>query len=126
MPTPQLPNNESNDTLRRIVARIKIMAEEERELLDTSQFDGLSRIVARKDQLAIELSRELKVANPGVVDGEARQLFQEAAGTLEANADLLRRHIAAVSEVAGLICNILVNANSDGTYTNNVSGRGYR
>jgi hypothetical protein len=115
---------EANETLRRIVGHIKSVVEEERELLASSNFDGFDRVIARKDQLAIELSRHTRRLGSDTVESEARELLNDAARALDSNATLLRRHIEAVSEVAGLICNILVNANSDGTYTGNVARRG--
>ncbi|MGD9804072.1 MAG: hypothetical protein AB7O71_12270 [Hyphomicrobiaceae bacterium] len=108
------------------MGRIKAVVEDEEKLLVGGNSDGLERIVIRKDQLAIELSRYAKIIDAKSIDTDARHLLDEAARLLGSNADLLRRHIEAVSEVAGLICNVLVNANSDGTYTNCATGRGTR
>jgi len=118
--------SECHEALRQIVGRIKAVVEDEEKLLAGASSDGLERIVIRKDQLAIELSRYAKIIDAKSIDTDARHLLDEAARLLGSNADLLRRHIEAVSEVAGLICNVLVNANSDGTYTNCATGRGTR
>lgn len=116
--------NESKEALKHIVTRIKAVVEEERELLASANFDGVDRLVERKDQLAIELSRFVRRPDARVVDAATRGLLDEAAKALGSNADLLGRHIDAANEVAGIICNILVDANSDGTYTNNAALRG--
>ena len=126
MSLPSSAGSENKEALRQIVARIKAAVAEENQLLAAASFSGFDRIIARKDQLAIELSRCAKRIDAGAVDGETRALLDEAAKALGSNADLLRRHIEAVSEVASLICNVLVNASSDGTYTSSVAGRGAR
>jgi len=118
--------NETHEALRRIVDHIKSVVEDEKQLLAASRFDGIDRVIARKDQLAIELSRHARRIGSSPLDQETRALLNEAAQALDSNAMLLRHHIEAVSEVAGLISNILVNANSDGTYTGNVARRGPR
>jgi hypothetical protein len=117
---------ERDEILRQIVGRIKVVVEDERKLLAAPGSEGFDRIVARKDHLAIELSRYAKNADAKLIGKDARDLLDEAARLLGSNADLLRRHIEAVSEVASLICNVLVDANSDGTYTNSADGRGTR
>lgn len=117
---------ERGETLRQIVQRIKTVVEDESRLLAASDFEGFDRVVARKDQLAMELSRYARSAGASGADREARELLGEATRLLGSNADLLRRHIEAVSEVASLICHILVSANSDGTYTSSAPGRGAR
>lgn len=126
MPLSSDSARECREVLRGLVDRIKAVLEDERKMLLASDFDGLDRIVARKGQLAIELSLYAKGIDPRTVDKDTRELLEEGARTLRSNADLLRRHIEAVSDVAGLISNILVNANSDGTYSNRVSGPGLR
>lgn len=120
------PSGQYSEALRQTISRIRAVVEEERELLASANIEGFDRIVARKDQLAIELSRHVKHVGSESADKNARALLDEAAQALQGNAELLRRHIEAVSEVASLICNVLVNANSDGTYTSNVAGRGMR
>jgi len=126
MSLPGSASSESKDALQQIVDRIKAVVEEEKQLLATVSFNGLDRLIARKDQLAIELSRCAKRIDTRLVDGETRALLDEAAKALGSNADLLRRHIEAVSEVASLICSVLVNASSDGTYTSSIASRGTR
>jgi hypothetical protein len=118
--------SDSSEALRRIVGHIRSAVEEEKQLLAASDFDAFDRVIARKDQLAIELARHAQRIGADPIDQEVRELLNDAAQALNSNAMLLRHHIEAVSEVAGLISNILANANSDGTYTGNVARRGPR
>lgn len=117
---------ECDEALRSLAGRIKSLLEEERDLLSNGNTEGLDRIIARKDQLAIELARYAKHSEVKSVHANANRVLDEIARALGSNAELLHHHIQAVSAVAAVICNVLAHANSDGTYTNCITGRGTR
>jgi hypothetical protein len=111
----------SSHALAQFAQRLEGALDEERQLLAASAFDDLDRVIARKDQLALELSRFTPLAGARGVDKDTHTLLVQVAGMLDQNALLLKRHIDAVSEIADMIADVLDSASSDGTYTSSMA-----
>lgn len=110
--------------LQQIAERLEAVLESERQFLMRSSFEDLEQVIARKDQLALEITRLGQHASGCLVDPDGRALLQRAMRCIDANARLLKNHIDAVSEIASLITAICSNADADGTYSISVVRRG--
>ena len=76
-----------------------------------------SGIVARKDQISIELMRAARSFSERAADQSLQAVLERISRKLSANATLLKRHIEAVGEIAAMISGVLSEASDDGTYS---------
>lgn len=118
-----LGSTEFARALQKISERIEAVLESERQILGRSSFDELEQVIARKDQLVLEIARLGRHVIGGILDQDGRALLDQAARSIGANAKLLKVHIDAVGEIAGLITEICASADADGTYTTSVARR---
>lgn len=112
-----------SQSLQQIAERLEVVLESERQLLTKSSFDDLVQVIARKDQLALEIARLGQHASGCRLDPDGQALLHRAERCINANARLLKNHIDAVGEIASLITAICSNADADGTYSVSVVHR---
>ncbi len=117
---------EGNTSMQQLIQRVEKVLEDERLCLQGTPISDLEQVIARKDQLALELQRLSLHRSALPLDAEDRALLGRMTRSLDGNAKLLKRHIEAANEIAGLITRILSSASTDGTYTSRVVGRKLR
>jgi hypothetical protein len=81
---------------------------------DLSNLEEFNR---RKSQCLLEISRIVRTSEIHALDQRATKRLQDLRVKIEANQDVLRRHMQAVQEVASIISNAIQNAESDSTYS---------
>jgi len=89
---------------------------------DLSSLDEFNR---RKSQCLLEISRIVRTAEVHALDQKATKRLQDLQAKIEANQDILRRHMQAVQEVASIISNAIQSAESDSTYSANMNRAGF-
>jgi hypothetical protein len=88
---------------------------------DLSNLDEFNR---RKSQCLLEISRIVRTADIHALDPKGTKRLQQLQLKIEANQDILKRHMQAVQEVASIISNAIQNAESDSTYSAHVNRMG--
>ncbi|ANY79456.1 hypothetical protein BB934_15525 [Microvirga ossetica] len=89
---------------------------------DLSHLDEFNR---RKSQCLLEISRIVRTADIRNLDIKATKRLQDLQVKIEANQDILKRHMHAVQEVASIISNAIQHAESDSTYSAYSARTGY-
>jgi hypothetical protein len=112
---------EPDQALVQLLQRVEAVLDEEQKLLAENRIDQLERLIGRKDQLALELSRLHQQAASGILGEGSLARLRQASTRLGRNAALLERHIAAVSDITTLISGIIADASGDGTYSSVVA-----
>lgn len=72
---------------------------------------------ARKNRHLFDLSRAVRGVAPDQLDESHREGLESLRRTLAENESALKAHMAAVSEIAGLVQTAIEEANADGTYS---------
>lgn len=105
-----------------IIRRIRECVEHEtRSIKSASNFDA-KESNARKSRLLYELGRAIRASGAGPFGPEHQEDFLALKTALAENETVLRAHVAAVSEVAGILQQAIEREEADGTY----SSGGYR
>lgn len=104
-------------SLPAIISRISQAVEEETAAIRAGADYDLKSSNARKSRYLYELTRATK----GIADAEAlaqyRDDIEQLRQTLASNETVIRAHMSAVGEVAGLMQDVLQRAEADGTYS---------
>jgi hypothetical protein len=98
-----------------VVARLEQALDQESEALVGGRAADLRDFNARKSHGLLELSRACRALAPPL-DAAAADRLRGLRAKLARNAALLKTHLAAVEEVAGMMAAALREADSDGTY----------
>ena len=123
---PRTADPAQNDALLQLIQRIDGMLEEESKLLAKGPSDEFDRIIARKNHLALEVSRFAAHIGSLRPDAAAQRKLQNTRALLADNANALQRNIDAVGEILAMVSDVLNRAHSDGTYTYDAMRRGAR
>jgi hypothetical protein len=107
----------SNMMLMKSLDRLEETLDMETAALMARDLSNLEEFNRRKSQCLLEISRIVRTAEIHALDQKATKRLQDLQVKLEANQDILRRHMHAVQEVAGIISNAIQNAESDSTYS---------
>ena len=89
---------------------------------DLSNLEEFNR---RKSQCLLEISRIVRTAEIRSLDTNATKRLQDLQVKIERNQDILKRHMHAVQEVAGIISSAIQHAESDSTYSAYSAKMGY-
>jgi len=108
------------------IDRLEEVIDEETAALVARQALDLSEFNRRKSRSLLELTRLSRALSGRVLGAEAGARLRGIGGKLERNHDLLRMHLAAAQEVAGIISDALREAESDGTYSSDSRRTGGR
>lgn len=76
----------------------------------------------RKNQSLLELTRIARGIEPGTMSDALRSRMGVLRERLEDNSQLLRLHMEATGEIAGIIARSMAEADSDGTYAASADG----
>lgn len=77
---------------------------------------GLQAFEYSKSQALLELTRARQALPPEALDADIEDLLQQLKYALDDNMALLARHLDAVGEIAELLAEAILEAESDGTY----------
>jgi hypothetical protein len=107
----------SNMMLMKSLDRLEETLDMETAALMARDLSNLEEFNRRKSQCLLEISRIVRTAEIHALDQKATKRLQDLQVKIEANQDILRRHMHAVQEVASIISNAIQNAESDSTYS---------
>jgi galactokinase len=107
----------SNMMLMKSLDRLEETLDMETAALMARDLSNLEEFNRRKSQCLLEISRIVRTAEIHALDQKATKRLQDLQVKIETNQDILRRHMHAVQEVAGIISNAIQNAESDSTYS---------
>jgi galactokinase len=107
----------SNMMLMKSLDRLEETLDMETAALMARDLSNLEEFNRRKSQCLLEISRIVRTAEIHALDQKATKRLQDLQVKIEANQNILRRHMHAVQEVAGIISNAIQNAESDSTYS---------
>lgn len=111
--------------LRDSIDRLEEVVDEETTALVTRSGLDLNEFNRRKSRSLLELTRLSRAVAGKALGADLGQRLSRVGDKLERNQELLRMHLAAAQEVAGLISEALREAESDGTYSSDTRvGRG--
>jgi len=94
---------------------LNVVEAETRALRDGGGTD-LKAFEYRKSQALLDLSRARQSVSSTALGQEIRDLLESLRVSLKDNMQLLSRHLAAVKEIADLVAQSMLDAESDGTY----------
>jgi hypothetical protein len=115
----------SNMMLMKSLDRLEETLDMETAALMARDLSNLEEFNRRKSQCLLEISRIVRTAEIHVLDQKATKRLQDLQVKIEANQEILRRHMHAVQEVASIISNAIQNAESDSTYTAHMNKAGF-
>lgn len=110
--------------LMKSLDRLEETLDMETAALMARDLSSLEEFTRRKSQCLLEISRIVRTAEIHALDQKATTRLQNLQAKIEANQDILRRHMHAVQEVAGIISNAIQNAESDSTYSAHMNRAG--
>lgn len=116
---PGLPNRDmaSDSSLQSIVRRIRDCVELETNSIRTvSDFDA-KQLNSRKSRLLYELGRASRNTDLADLDKACIDDFRALRVALAENETVLKSHMSAVTEVAGIVQKAIEREEADGTYT---------
>ncbi|WP_062113467.1 hypothetical protein [Aureimonas sp. AU40] len=108
--------------LSQAINRLESVLAGESLALRSGDSTGLGDISNRKNQSLLELTRISRGIEPAALSEEMRAKLGVLRERLGDNSRLLQIHIEATAEVAEVITRAMAAAESDGTYSNSVSG----
>jgi flagellar biosynthesis/type III secretory pathway chaperone len=127
--TARMPGHcqEAGDTmmLMKSLDRLEEVLDMETAALMARDLSNLDEFNRRKSQCLLEISRIVRTAEVHALDQRATKRLQDLRIKIETNQDILRRHMQAVQEVAGIISNAIQNAESDSTYSVHMNKAGF-
>jgi hypothetical protein len=106
------------------IRRLEAVVEEETALLRQGAVRDLKSFNERKSLALIELNRALRMMTGAEPDAALRRLLEQLNAKLEANRRVLKLHVDAVREIAGIIAQSMRDAESDGTYSHAFRSKG--
>ncbi|ALV26329.1 hypothetical protein ACVNHC_16950 [Pannonibacter sp. Q-1] len=110
-----------NDTLIMAIIKAHTVVEAETEALREQGTADLRAFEFRKSQALLELARAsrtlLAPGGDGARDVAVATELRRLRAALEANMQVLSLHLDAVREIAGMISQAMLEADSDGTYS---------
>jgi ribosomal protein L22 len=115
----------SNMMLMKSLDRLEETLDMETAALMARDLSNLEEFNRRKSQCLLEISRIVRTAEIHALDQKATKRLQDLQVKIEANQDILRRHMHAVQEVASIISNAIQNAESDSTYSAHMNKAGF-
>ncbi len=103
--------------LMKSLDRLEEALDMETAALMARDLSNLEEFNRRKSQCLLEISRIVRTSEIHALDQRATKRLQDLQVKIEANQDVLRRHMQAVQEVASIISNAIQHAESDSTYS---------
>ncbi len=108
------------------VRRLTVIVDEETEALRKGVPTDFKAANTRKSLALVELSRALELLEGVKPDPSIVRLIDGLNAKLDANRKMLKLHLQAVGEIAGIIAQSIREAESDGTYTLSFRSKGQR
>lgn len=110
----------SSESIDRILldlcGRIDALLIEEDRLLGSADPEALNRLIDRKEHLALEVSRLVRIAEGYVPAPAARSGLSRTLDSLARHTVQVRRHVEAVRSITAMISDLYCEVTSDGTY----------
>jgi hypothetical protein len=114
----------ANAPLERAIERLEEVVEQETTALKSRAAIDLNDFNNRKSHGLLELNRALRGLDGSTRDKAALARLASLRAKLEANQAVLKMHLEAVREVAGVLADAIRDAESDGTYSPSIRGGG--
>jgi hypothetical protein len=111
--------------LMKSLDRLEETLDMETAALMARDLSNLEEFNRRKSQCLLEISRIVRTAEIHALDQNATKRLQDLQVKIEANQDILQRHMHAVQEVASIISNAIQVAESDSTYSVHMNRAGF-
>jgi hypothetical protein len=106
-----------NVILENAVRRLEETVEQETAALRSRSPIDLNEYNNRKSQGLLELDLALRMLGENQPNEDMKLALKSLRDKLDLNRDVLKTHLDAVREIAGIIADAIRNAESDGTYT---------
>jgi hypothetical protein len=114
---PRVDDKSVNVILQIAVRRLEETVELETDALRSRKPVDLTEFNNRKSQGLLELDRALRMLGESQPSDDMKAALKSLRDKLDQNRDVLKTHLDAVREVAGIIADAIRNAESDGTYS---------
>lgn len=111
--------------LMKSLDRLEEALDMETAALMARDLSNLEEFNRRKSQCLLEISRIVRTSEIHALDQRATKRLQDLQVKIEANQDVLRRHMQAVQEVASIISSAIQHAESDSTYSVHMNKAGF-
>jgi galactokinase len=111
--------------LMKSLDRLEETLDMETAALMARDLSNLEEFNRRKSQCLLEISRIVRTAEIHALDQNATKRLQDLQAKIEANQNILQRHMHAVQEVASIISNAIQVAESDSTYSVHMNRAGF-
>ena len=110
--------------LENAVRRLEETVEQETTALRSRAPIDLQAFNNRKSQGLLELDRALRLLGANQPTADMKSALKSLRDKLDLNREVLKTHLDAVREVAGIIAEAMRNAESDGTYSLSFRSKG--
>jgi hypothetical protein len=108
--------------LERAIERLTEVLDQETAALRARTAAGLQDFNDRKSQGLLDLNRALRQCEGAASDETVLARLAGLRARLDVNRSVLRMHLEAVREVAGVVADAIRDAESDGTYSPSIRG----
>ncbi len=115
----------ARNAIDRTMQRIEILVDRETEALRTRTAIDLKESNNNKSQALLELGLAARSLEGIELDSDLVARLRMLRGKLEANQSMLRRHLEAVREIAGVVADTIQDSEWDGTYSQHAGSGGY-
>lgn len=110
--------------IHQMLLRLEEVVQQETEALQSRRVVDLEAYNIRKSQCLLELTRALRLIEGVAPDRALMERMSRLRILLEANRAILKMHLDAAQEISTIIADALREAESDGTYSLSIRGRG--
>ena len=116
-----------NGMIETAVQRLSGIIDEETEALRQGSTEAdFKTFNSRKSLSLVELNRAIRLLGGSKPDPSTLRLIADLNRKLETNQQVLKLHMDAVGEIAGIISQTIRDADSDGTYTHAFRSKGQK
>ncbi|WP_424958083.1 hypothetical protein [Hyphomicrobium sp. 1Nfss2.1] len=109
----------------RTMQRIELLVDRETEALRSRAAIDLKESNNNKSQALLELGLAARSLEGIELDSDLVGRLRMLRGKLEANQSMLRRHLEAVREIAGVVADTIQDSEWDGTYSQHAGSGSY-
>lgn len=115
----------ARNAIDRTMQRIEVLVDRETEALRTRAAIDLKESNNNKSQALLELGLAARSLEGIELDSDLVSRLRMLRGKLEANQSMLRRHLEAVREIAGVVADTIQDSEWDGTDSQHAGSGGY-
>lgn len=115
----------ARSSIEKTMQRVEMVVDSETAALRARAAIDLKDFNNRKSQALLEFSLAVRALDGKTLDSDLVERLKVLRGKLETNRVVLRMHLEAVREIAGVVADTIQDSEGDGTYSQFAGAGGY-